>query len=790
MGSGIRAIGQFTLESQEYLRWADRVFYCVSDPTTEQWILDQQPDAVDLYTLYDNDKPRRITYVQMAETMLRPLREGLNVVGVFYGHPGVFVNPSHRAIAIARQEGHAAFMLPAVSALDCLFSDLGIDPSRPGCQIIEATDLLLRKRQLLTDSHVVLLQVGSVGDTGFRFAGFPNTHLGALVAYLQDAYGPDHEIVNYIASQYAIADPVVHRVKLSELLEPENSRRVTGISTFYVPPVAERPMDLETAKALGLKVATQPQPEGALRSGSALAGPFAPFDEPYTEYDERFVALLDRHQVPRDYRKSRPSRAFYEAIRDLSVDPAKIEQYKDDPERALLSRTPLRADERTALRTGHAGRIREGFHRTEDEVAAGFALSLVTDVETAAEYTRLLVEASSAAEPAEAARQALAHWGYDTDVTAIGEAFTRLGTGRALWAGGYHLVVDGEPGRTLFVGGTRIELDGAELQGARLADGVLSWSEDAGNPSSGALEFALASAPQAGAADASYVGPYCHGRVWYGSARPAAENAFGKVGVFDPESVAARGAADPLSTWYGTYRTALVGDAGRWVDGPVVTVRADDGEGRGATVECDGKPVQRFGYADGVLGWTSAEPGWSGGVVFQKRPGQAFVGRLWNSAADPRMMKIRAIGSADGAPEQAALAELSPLLAWRAHATCVSLAGTAVELGRSLALAERSTAVDRARTALARTFRTPSTLARLAPTELKFVPTFTDLDVVDVDIDAVDVDTIDVNAIEVDIDADFIDVTIPVDIVDAAVVEVEFIAAVDSGEKELPEEEG
>ena len=111
VGSGIRAIGHFSLEAQAYLKWADKVYYCVADPVTEQWMVDQAPDSVDLYTLYDNDKPRRITYVQMAEVMLQSVREGLNVVGVFYGHPGVFVNPSHRAIAIARQEGHAAFMV-------------------------------------------------------------------------------------------------------------------------------------------------------------------------------------------------------------------------------------------------------------------------------------------------------------------------------------------------------------------------------------------------------------------------------------------------------------------------------------------------------------------------------------------------------------------------------------------------------------------------------------------------------------------------------------------------------
>jgi Tetrapyrrole (Corrin/Porphyrin) Methylases len=211
-GSGISAIGQFTLETQAYLAWADSVFFCVSDPATERWILDARPDAVDLYSLYDNDKHRRITYVQMAEKLLQNLRQGLNVLGIFYGHPGIFVNPSHRAIAIAREEGHSAYMLPGVSALDCLFADLGVDPSKYGMQIVEATDLILRRRPLLTDSSVIILQVGAVGDSGFNFSGFTNTKLPVLIDFLKDAYGESHEIYSYVASQYPSAPPQIDRL--------------------------------------------------------------------------------------------------------------------------------------------------------------------------------------------------------------------------------------------------------------------------------------------------------------------------------------------------------------------------------------------------------------------------------------------------------------------------------------------------------------------------------------------------------------------------------------------------
>ena len=104
--------------------------------------------------------------------MLQELRQGLNVVGVFYGHPGVFVTPGHRAIAIARENGYRAQMLAGISAQDCLFADLGIDPSRPGCLTYEATDMLLRDRPLAPSSHLVLFQVGLIGIRDFNFKGF------------------------------------------------------------------------------------------------------------------------------------------------------------------------------------------------------------------------------------------------------------------------------------------------------------------------------------------------------------------------------------------------------------------------------------------------------------------------------------------------------------------------------------------------------------------------------------------------------------------------------------------
>ena len=108
IGSGIKSVGQFTLEAVSHIKCADKILFCVADPATEVFIKDMRPDAMDLYVFYADDKKRYDTYVQMAESCLFYARKGLNVVAIFYGHPGVFVMPSHRAIKIALKQG----MLP------------------------------------------------------------------------------------------------------------------------------------------------------------------------------------------------------------------------------------------------------------------------------------------------------------------------------------------------------------------------------------------------------------------------------------------------------------------------------------------------------------------------------------------------------------------------------------------------------------------------------------------------------------------------------------------------------
>lgn len=172
VGTGLRTVGQMTTESVAWIRAADRVPYVVGDPVAERAIHDLNPQGAEsLQTLYGEGRDRQATYDSMVGRILECVRAGERVCAVFYGHPGVFVYPSHEAVQRARAEGYSAVMLPGVSAEDCLFADVGIDPATTGCLSYEATDFLFQSRAVDPASALVLWQIGVLGNAHYRAEG-------------------------------------------------------------------------------------------------------------------------------------------------------------------------------------------------------------------------------------------------------------------------------------------------------------------------------------------------------------------------------------------------------------------------------------------------------------------------------------------------------------------------------------------------------------------------------------------------------------------------------------------
>jgi uncharacterized protein YabN with tetrapyrrole methylase and pyrophosphatase domain len=230
IGTGIRP-QQLTPESRQALLEADDVLYLTAEPGGGSWLEQLHSNARSLEDCYVEGAARRTAYEAMVEALLEPVRRGRNVCGAFYGHPGIFVTPSHEAVRQARAEGFPARMLPAVSAEDCLYSDLGIDPGLSGRQSYEATKFLEERRPIDVQAYLILWQISVVGER--RAVSSPRDEgLAELTEALLAHYPPEHEVVVYEASPYPTVNPIVERVPLAGLAEAE----VTPMATLVVPP--------------------------------------------------------------------------------------------------------------------------------------------------------------------------------------------------------------------------------------------------------------------------------------------------------------------------------------------------------------------------------------------------------------------------------------------------------------------------------------------------------------------------------------------------------------------------
>lgn len=211
---------------------ADVVFAAVSDPLVELWLQSMHGDVRSLQPLYGEDKSRADTYREMVDMLLAEVRAGRRVCGVFYGHPGVFAQAPHRAIAQARGEGFEAHMEPGISAEDCLYADLGIDPGTCGCQHYEATQFMLYERRIDPSAYLVLWQVGIAGDRSLRRRATGPAYRTLLCDRLLRDYPPDHTVIVYEAATLPIADARIEGMPLSHLVEA----RLHLQSTLVIPP--------------------------------------------------------------------------------------------------------------------------------------------------------------------------------------------------------------------------------------------------------------------------------------------------------------------------------------------------------------------------------------------------------------------------------------------------------------------------------------------------------------------------------------------------------------------------
>lgn len=255
VGTGITLISHITAEAQAWITRADQTFFLVTHPLAEQWICHLNPRAESLARFYTAQRERLAVYQDIADHVFRAVQAGNTVCAAFYGHPTVFVTPTQDLVRRAQAQGYPVTVLPGISAEDCLFADLHLDPGSQGCQSYEATDFLVRPRRFDPCTPLILWQVGVIGYFKVVDAALdPTKGLAVLETILGRSYPGDHQVIVYEAAILPTSEPTITHVPVNQL----RNAPITPFSTLYIPPIAPPDVDAHMLEQLGLASLEKP----------------------------------------------------------------------------------------------------------------------------------------------------------------------------------------------------------------------------------------------------------------------------------------------------------------------------------------------------------------------------------------------------------------------------------------------------------------------------------------------------------------------------------------------------
>lgn len=246
VGTGIKTLSHLTEETKVLIRHVEKVLYLVNEPLLKTWIIDNAKQSASLEPYYHATPKRVDAYETMTQKIIETYYNVESLCVAFYGHPILFTTSALTAVKRIREQGGHALVLPAVSAIDCLFSDLAINPGDKGYYSVDATDLLIYDKQIDPHSHLVIWQVNSLGAFNLK----STTKLPILMQYLKNFYPECHELILYEAPQYPRQKPKVKKAKLHTLV----TQTVTPKTTLYVPPLPGRQLSQQYVDLLEMEM--------------------------------------------------------------------------------------------------------------------------------------------------------------------------------------------------------------------------------------------------------------------------------------------------------------------------------------------------------------------------------------------------------------------------------------------------------------------------------------------------------------------------------------------------------
>ena len=120
--------------------------------------------------------------------------------------------------------------------MDCMLAELMIDPATDGMQMFEATDVVVRRRTLLTDVQTLIWQIGAL-ETGLysNNSGAPQRYKRFL-EHVEKFFPLSHPVSAIFVSDNPFISTITYRFRLEDL--PSYADKLHGGFTLHIPPLS------------------------------------------------------------------------------------------------------------------------------------------------------------------------------------------------------------------------------------------------------------------------------------------------------------------------------------------------------------------------------------------------------------------------------------------------------------------------------------------------------------------------------------------------------------------------
>ena len=221
-GYGVGDSLQLTVETQRAIARASRVFSIGLPPNLRALLRAQRVTCVDLVGCFSGGRPFGEAYLDIADTVLRQAEGDPPVVLLSEGNP-LLSNALNRFLLMqAKERKLATQVLAAVSPIDSLICQVGLDVGTFGLQVFDARRLYTREMPVQSSVPLLLLQVAGVALAESAGAMDPQP----------EAYRP---LTEYLARFYPPTHPVVHLANSSDPRAPAATAATLAAFDSLVP---------------------------------------------------------------------------------------------------------------------------------------------------------------------------------------------------------------------------------------------------------------------------------------------------------------------------------------------------------------------------------------------------------------------------------------------------------------------------------------------------------------------------------------------------------------------------